>query len=269
MMPNGRTRRTADGGLAHSLTNAIQVLERLAAQHEPMALRDVAAAVSMPKSTVHWLLATLKAREFVTQERTTGKYAVGPMTWAIGLGAPRPARIREAARGPLGWLHDATEEAVFVTLFSEGASFLIDFIPGARAVTVARYGGLRLPAWATAAGRAALAFQASEFPLEALGQHVDMPDREPPEATEFADRLAAIRARGWEWGRDMDHAYEIAAPVFDTSRVAIGAVGVVTPARPPHESPDETLPAAVRLTSDQISGALGHGPPPATSFNLQ
>lgn len=250
----------ADDGLVRSLTHALLILEQLAAESEPVPLRELTALVDMPKSTVHRILTTLRARRFVTQEAGTGRYAIGPMAWVVGSRSPVIERLREAAREPLAGLRRATGEAVFVTALSDEVSVLIEFIGGLQAVTVADYGRSWTPAWATAAGRAALAHRSPKLTDRTI-ESVAGTEPGAPSSAQLGRRLAEIRSRGWELERTGEATMEIAAPVRDHAGAAAGAAGVVLPLLR-GESPEESLLAAVRRAADRISEGLGYLPQP-------
>jgi DNA-binding IclR family transcriptional regulator len=252
----------ADDGRVRSLTHALLILERLASELEPVSLHELTAFVGLPKSTVHRLLSTLRSRGFVSQEPTTGRYGIGPIAWVVGSRVPRIARLREVARDPVARLREQTGEAVFVTALHDQLSLLVDFVGGLHAVTVAHYGPTWAPAWTTAAGRAALAHRP---PAER--QHV--PDAGPAGVLGqdrlfrdgLAERLAVIRARGWDVERTADSTLEVAAPVRDHTAAAIGAVGIVAPLLR-GDQPTDLLLAALAEAAARISSALDYLPSP-------
>jgi DNA-binding IclR family transcriptional regulator len=251
-----RSSQNGDDGLVRSLSHALLVLERLAEAGEPVSLHQLTGAVDLPKSTVHRLLTTMKARQFVTQDAGTGRYAVGPRAWVVGNHVPVIADLRQAAREPLARLRERTGEAVFVTALSDRTSMLVDFAGGLQAVTIARYGQPWSAAWATAAGRTALAYRRPPMSVSEL--QTSVPTGSALNGTDPVIRLAEIRSRGWESG-PTGESLEIAAPVLDHTGGAVGAAGVIVPLLR-GDPPAEDLIAAVVQAAEHISLTMGFLP---------
>jgi len=68
------------GGALGTIAKATMLLDLFSDKRTAMTLADLAAALQMPKPTVHRILAVLKGRGYLRQDRTGGAYALGPRT---------------------------------------------------------------------------------------------------------------------------------------------------------------------------------------------
>lgn len=145
----------SDSGLS-SVDNALLLLQ-LIGQRNTMRVAGAAEELGIARSTAHRLLATLKSRGFVSQDKPNGAYRPGPALNEIGLAAIGRMDIRRVARPALEELSQATRETTSL-LFLEGNHVrFIDCVEGPRSVRVGSRTGLVLPAHCTAGGKALLA----------------------------------------------------------------------------------------------------------------
>jgi DNA-binding IclR family transcriptional regulator len=133
------------------------LLLQLIGQRNAMRVAGAAEELGVARSTAHRLLATLKARGFVTQDKPNGAYRPGPALNEIALAALGRMDIRRTARPVLEALSESTRETASL-LFLEGNHVrFIDCVESPRSVRVGSRTGLVLPAHCTAGGKAILA----------------------------------------------------------------------------------------------------------------
>jgi DNA-binding IclR family transcriptional regulator len=101
-----------------STTPSIQVLERsfalldvLAQQPEPMALKDIAELTGLHPSTAHRILNDLAAGRFIERPQA-GIYRLGMRLLELGNLVKARLSVREAALAPMRELHRQTHQAV-------------------------------------------------------------------------------------------------------------------------------------------------------------
>jgi len=141
-----------------SAARVLDVLELLSRSAQPLSLKDIAAALALPKSSAHGLLHTLLARGYV--ERDTAERYILPaaLRQAPGWVGGSEAQLAATARPVIEQLRDALDESVFLGVRGTGGDVKVI----AKAVSRApiRYDsddpGLR-PAYCTAMGRILLA----------------------------------------------------------------------------------------------------------------
>jgi len=147
-----------------SLDNALRLLLLLQQQPE-LRVTSAAQRLGIAPSTVHRLLTTLAARHFVTQDRVTRAYRVGPALIELGVGSVGSYDLRAASLEHLHELGKRTGEAVNV-LVLQGTStrFIAGYDRRRRQPSSGVLTGTLLPAYATSGGKALLA----ELPRDTL-----------------------------------------------------------------------------------------------------
>src|SRR3954454_11250642 len=82
---------------ATSVDNALRLLE-LVGQRQALRVAEAADLLGVARSTAHRLLAALRRRGFVTQDRPNGAYRPGPALAEAGLAAISRIDLRAIAR---------------------------------------------------------------------------------------------------------------------------------------------------------------------------
>lgn len=156
---------TAAGGASpvEAVDRALRVLQALAASGAAGApLGDLARGLGLSKATVHRTLAALRHRAFVTQDPSSGAYALGPAVVELAerwLGEENlPALLHPA----LVALARATDELVHLGVLSGADVVYLDKVEPERPVRVWSAVGRRVPAVRTALGRAVLAARGTD-----------------------------------------------------------------------------------------------------------
>jgi DNA-binding IclR family transcriptional regulator len=158
-----------EGG-ASSVAKALALLGAIAEQRDTVRLSDLAATVSLPKSTTHRLLKELEESGFIG--RVGCRYQIGNRFFELGEAARWSAygALREAAQGPLAALFERGGSAAVHLAVLEGSDVLyLDKITGSTGARVPTRVGFRMPATCTALGKAILAFSPPEVLRAALG----------------------------------------------------------------------------------------------------
>jgi DNA-binding IclR family transcriptional regulator len=253
-----------------SVDRAAQILKVLASGPRRLGVSEIADRMGLARPTVHGLLQTLQAHGFVEQDRDSDKYQLGAGLLHLGnsyldLNELRGRSIvhaeRLAARAGaavrVGVLHGSTVVVVHHVFRPDAAFGVLEV-------------GAQLPAHATALGKALLAFAAPELVDDLTAEELPRLTRRTLAAAGLRAELGQIRARGV--ARERDEAVlgeaSVAAPIFDHTGHAVGAIGVVgeTSALLPR-APSRELTAAVTEAARGISRELGApawpGGPPA------
>ncbi len=212
-----------------SIDRAAAILKALAGGPRRLGVSELAERLGLARPTVHGLLQTLQAHGFVEQDRRTEKYQLGPGLLQLGYSyldlnelrarsipyADRLAgRSREAVR--VGVMHGASIVVVH-HVFRPGSSFQIPEV------------GLQLPAHATSFGKALLAFMPAQVVDDLTAERLPRLTKRTPAAAALRRELARVRLEGVAQERDEAVLGEssVAAPIFDHTGHAVGAIGVV------------------------------------------
>ncbi|HEY7039576.1 MAG TPA: IclR family transcriptional regulator [Methylomirabilota bacterium] len=244
----------------------MDILELMVASPDGLALRELAAQLEAPKSSLLPLLRTLTARGLL-QQGTLGEYRLGRRALELGMGSAAHRGLPDVARPALRSLMQRTGETVFLGTLS-GDGLAVVFVDKVDSDQVIRYaGGIgdRRPLHATSSGKVILAFLPAarrDKILRALTL------RRYTERT--VTSLAALRAALEEVRQsglclNLDElavgAAGIAAPIFDRDGHVAGACAIGGPTERVRPR-IKTLAAEVKATARDISALLGHRPGP-------
>ena len=213
-----------------SVARVLDILEALAEGETTLA--GIAARAGLSGSTTHRLLATLVERGY-SERAGPGRYRLGRRLHELATRAEAPLdRLRLLARQHLIELRNEFDETANLVLLDGLEIIYIDQVASTQAMRMFAEVGRRVPAYASAAGKALLAYGPSDV-LVAQGL------REPFPALTTATRttlsalavdLGAVRDRGY--AIDHEEIEEgvicVAAPVL-AGTVAIAALSISGP----------------------------------------
>ena len=238
-----------------SIAKALLVLECVGLS-ERRTLTDIAKEVRLPKSTLLRLLHALIARGFL-RRTAHGEYAVSLKLWRIGCSALDSGAIRDEVLPLLHKLVERTGETAHYAAYEDGSSVYIEKVDGLHPIRSYTAVGGRSPAYATATGKALLAWR-DEGEIAAIGRVAQrFTDATICGAEAVLREAATTRKRGYavnrgEWRASV---WGIAAPVFNQRGKVIAAVGISGP-RERVEPSIEPFAAAVGEAAKQLSTAL-------------
>lgn len=245
-----------------SAARVLDILELLSRSEEPMALRDLVAALALPKSSAHALLRTLQSRGYVERD-AADRYALPEsLRQSPGwIGGPE-AHLAAVARPVMDQLRDELDETVFLGARATRGDVKVL----ARSVSRApiRYDsddpGLR-PAYCTAMGRILLAFWDSKS-RDAYLVRTRLRPHTPRTVTDAA-RLRAILVRVAADGYAvLEEEYVLggsatAAPVFGGDGTVVAALNVGTVSARYPAAKSRIIKGVIRA-ANTISQRLGH-----------
>lgn len=214
-------------GSIQSIERAAAILRALATGRGPLRLAEVATSLQLSKGTAHGILRTLVEVGFVEQDRHDGRYRLG-----TGLSELHTSRfdVNEVRARSMNWadpLAARTGEAVRVCVLVEADVLVAHYVFRPDGSTQTADVGARLPAHATAPGKALLAYEPGGSSLL------------PPRMLAYTSRTAAtrdglltalnrVREHGYavEVGEHTAGVAAVAAPVFGPGGLVAAAVGV-------------------------------------------
>lgn len=243
--------------MIQSVDRAIRILTVLQGARR-VSLSELAGRLELPPSTVHGIVRTLVGHGMVTQERGSGRYQLGPAVLRLGNVYLDTLELRSRA---VTWSEELARRSGFAVrtgvLLGDGV-VIIHHEPrpdGSRQMPEV---GIVIPAHASALGKALLAFLPDDARRLLVGSALrSMTGETVTEPALLAAQLDHVRTSGIALESDEAVLGECAAAaaVFDTTGLAVGAVGVVVPS---NEWPvDDNVVDAVRSTARTISRELG------------
>lgn len=142
-----------DGAGIQSIARAAMILRAVAARPAGIALPELAASVSLPKSTVHRIVGALAAEDLLENDSVTIR--LGPGLTRLGAAARRP--LAEVVRPALERLHASLGETVDLAVLDGPAARFVDQIAATHRLRAVSAVGLTFPLHCTANGKAMLA----------------------------------------------------------------------------------------------------------------
>jgi DNA-binding IclR family transcriptional regulator len=243
----------------------IQVLERsfallktLAAQPDPVSLKEIAERTGLHPSTAHRILNDLTIGRFVDRP-AAGSYRLGMRLLELGNLVKARLDVREAALGPMRELHKVTHQPVNLSMRQGDEIVYIERTYSERSgMQVVRAIGGHAPLHLTSVGKLFLAND-DLARVRAYATRTGLTGHTRNSITDLARlerELAGVRATGL--ARD-DEELELgvrcmAAGVYDDQGKLLAGLSVSAPA----DRLEESWLERVKATAGQISLALGY-----------
>jgi len=246
-------------------TPTIQVLERsfslldmLAAQPEPVSLKEISERTGLHPSTAHRILNDLAIGRYVDRP-AAGTYRLGMRLLELGNLVKARLDVREAALAPMRELHKVTHQPVNLSMRQGDEIVYIERTYSERSgMQVVRAVGGRAPLHLTSVGKLFLAHD-DPARVRAYATRTGLTGHTRNSITDLTRlerELASVRASGV--ARD-DEELELgvrcmAAGVYDDQGKLLAGLSVSAPA----DRLEESWLERVKGTAAQISGALGY-----------
>ncbi|QKT12705.1 IclR family transcriptional regulator [Rhodococcus sp. AG1013] len=210
-------------------SRVLAILEVFGEDPGPHALSTIAAATSMPLTTVHRLVGELEQWGALLRG-PDGRYQIGIRLWEIGQNAG--LRLRDIVHPPLQDLFDLTHETVHFVVRRGTEVIYVDRIYGSRRVPRLARVGSRLPLHPTAVGKVLLAYQDPWFRETYLAHTLERRSRFTiTEPARLARELDTIREQGY--ARTQEEmalgSCSVAIPVRAPNDEVVAAIGIVLP----------------------------------------
>lgn len=260
---NGATFRGSAG--TQTLARGLEILNAVADGES--GLTDVSDHLSLSRSTVHRLAATLVEHRYLNFTPRLG-YSLGPKLLELGFLAGRQMSLPRVAREHLESLAARTGDTVHLAILEGMKALYLDKIPGHRRVEISSRIGERQPLRSTGIGKA-LILDTPESRWREIYQHEDRDGyRYDVDVSLWLGRMRDYASRGYTFDleENEDHIRCVAAPVRDAGGAIAGAISVSSAAQYMDEERMHRLTAEVCEAALAISGDLGwRDPRPAPS----
>ena len=212
-----------------AVTRALALLDRLAAQREPMSLAQLTAELALPKSSVHGLCNTLMSFGYLRRQ-PDGAFLIGPRVMSLAEAFVSGTDVAQEFSALWADAGAAPEETVVLSVLNGTDALYVAVRNSARPLGLAFNVGMRLPAYLSGSGKAMLAYQAPDAvrKLFADGLHTHLTRKGPREVEGLIKELAQTRKRGYSVDDETvrEGVYSFGAPVFDAAGNAVAGVAV-------------------------------------------
>ena len=145
-MPQEQHRATA---------RVLDILEHLAVKKEGLTLTELAQELEAPKSSLFPIVHTLEERRYLRQNRETGRYTVGSGIWILGAAFAADGGLEPIVEVMKKVVAEC-QETCQLGLLEKGNVLYVEKEDSPQAIRMISWVGNRLPANATAIGKALL-----------------------------------------------------------------------------------------------------------------
>lgn len=156
------------GDIVQSVDRALSILEILANNSDGMGIKEISEEVSLHKSTVHRLLATLIEKNYVRQNKENSKYILTFKMFELSNIMTENISIIEVVRPYLKEIAKETGEVAHFVIREENDIVYIDKIIPNNTIRMSSRIGKRIPMFCTAVGKSMMAYMSEDEIREVL-----------------------------------------------------------------------------------------------------
>jgi IclR family transcriptional regulator, acetate operon repressor len=220
-------------GGVQSIERALDLLEYLARSSHWVGISELSAATGQPVGTVHRLLQTLLARDYVVRDSRTRRYGLGPAFRMLAGAELLTPNWNEIATPFLRELVEISGETANLAVLEQDRAVYMAQALSARMVRMFTEIGTRVPLHCTGCGKALLAYQ-PEHVIAAVIATAGLPAYTEKTITapeQFRQELATIRQRGYaiDNGEQEEGVRCLAVPVYRTDGKVLAAISISGP----------------------------------------
>lgn len=217
-----------------SSDRTLEVLEALAASDSRRTLAELAHELSIPKSSLHGILRTMVNRSWVEADETGQRFGLGVRALLIGTAYLEGDDVLTRADPILDWLADSLGEAIHLGRLDGPAVVHLANKESAHSLRYHSVAGRRLPAHATALGKAVLAEREAESVRSLLPSELTPVTAHTITTWDrLESELISTRTRGYavdmEESTDGIRCFAVSLPRQRNQDFPIDAVGVSIP----------------------------------------
>lgn len=251
--------KATESGTVKAVETAFSIVETIE-RMDRAGVSDIAAELSIAKSTAHKHLKTLEQNEYLVREE--GKYQVSLKFLKFGRHAMEKVDLVEISQPVIEHLAEETGEAVWVAIEQHGKAVYVNNAMGDRAVPSRGSIGDSILLHSAAMGKAMLAHFSEERIVEIVERH-GLPKRTENTITDreqLFEELEEIREQGVAFndGESLKGLRAVASPVLHDGQVK-GAIAVAgTANRMKGDYFREELPDLVRGAANELELKLAY-----------
>ena len=253
-----RQGHASDRYSVRAVDRALDILLAFAEGPGEHTLSELATICGLEKPTVHRLVRTLEAREFV-ERRDNGRYGLGKILSTLGMLVVESWTLRDLIEPTLVSLVHATHETAFCSILDGSDVLTIASVPGPQRLRLAIVPGERAPAAITADGKVLLAHLPQEEALRRIAVDTDVyPSKSRPWLRRLLAELDTVRKTnvGYDLEEHAPDLRAVAVPLCDQRGKVRAAVAVSAPTS---RLPDARLSEVVEILRTVTPSAMPWG----------
>jgi DNA-binding IclR family transcriptional regulator len=248
--------------LIQSVSHAIDVLEEFKGNQEELGVTDLSKKLKLHKNNIFRILATLEARGYIEQNKSTENYRLGIKCLQLGQAYIKQMGLVRQAKPILERVSKETGETSYISFMRGSGVVYLDSVESSKTVRVISRVGLTLPPYCTASGKVHLAYLTEEERERVLPEDLrPFTKHTITERERLVQDLEQIKERGWAIDNEEyeDEVRCAAAPVFDYTGKLVGALSISGPSfRLGEEEVPLVIVPAVKSGAEEVSQKLGY-----------
>lgn len=252
--------------MSEVLRRAVHVLDVLRVAGDGLSIREVSAAVGLPKSTVQRLLRDLVSTELAARDAGTGRYRLGPRTLALGMAYQRRLDVRTTALPHMVALRDEVDETVGLSVLIGEELLHVEQAESRSALRATFQLGEPLPLWSGAPSRVLMMDLSPDDVRRIAGrrQRQRVTPANPLEPSTIVDavRLAREEGHAMAFEETLSGVNTVSVPIEGPAGIA-AALSVTGPATRFDRTAMTDALSGMGRTAASIGAELGRVAPPA------
>lgn len=220
-----------------TVSRITDILELAAASNEGIRLKELAAKLAAPRSSVHGLVKGLVATGYLRGE--AGTYTIGPAISALLATTPRSPD--QLARASMERLHDRFNETVMLCSLVGDAVVYVDSIESTNVIRYSAPLRTRRPLYPTSSGKCILAFSPERFRENFVLTHFEDKEQRARVSLELKDVCA--RGVAINRGETLPDVSGVAVPILAGSQL-VSVLAIAGPTTRLSSSLDDIAEAA-------------------------
>jgi IclR family transcriptional regulator, KDG regulon repressor len=250
--------------IIQSVDRALDILSLFSYAKPRWGITDIAAAMNLPKGTIHNIVSTLGSAGFLKKDEETRKYFLGPRLFSLGTIMGGTLEINQKASGPVHSLVERTGLMSRVAIWDHDAALLTMEVAPHNYTALAQRIGPRVAAYCSALGKSLLAFLTGSE-IKAYLDRTELTPFTPNTISKrdaLQEELERTRKRGYAVNNEeiaLGRA-SLAAPVFGSDHRIAGAISQAGHVDQILGSEMDSLIQTLKATAGEVSMALGYYP---------
>lgn len=239
---------------------ALQIMEHVAVQREPIGVTTLAEHFGTNKSRIHRHLKTLSQQGYIVQDEVSERYRVGARLIALGHAVSDSVDLVREASGVMRKLCKALNHSVVLSMIDRGGIRVVRVESNTSPIEITVKPGSLMSYHSSAQGKIALAFGADQVVKQVMSQ--DLRAFTPQTITGADDlqrELETVRQQGWAVAPNetVTGLNALAVPVFDASGQLAASIAIVDSVQFIGEVPTPQQIDAVVQAGEAVSQSIG------------
>lgn len=245
-----------------AIARALDVLNVFSRGENKFSLDEITKEAGLSKPTTFRILSTLQQYKYVVLDPVEGRYRLGSVFLSLGAAALGSVSLKGIAKPHLSGLRDELQTTVLIGTIMDDMLVYLDKVECAGPVRIAADIGLRRdPPNFGMLGMTLMAFldEGEAQRLIRLSPLKAYTGKSIVDTQKYLERLLDIRSQGYtvEFGEAIEGVWGIGAPVRNSNREVVAAVGAALPMSSISDARVQEVVAKIQKCAAAISSELG------------